>query len=104
MRISDWSSDVCSSDLLDMAGGGEGEEAWLNLRSAREAADRVAIRRAMTQSEGNISAAAKLLGISRPTTYDLLKQYRQIGRASCRESVFQNVYIWVLGVSFKKTI
>ncbi|MDO9362159.1 MAG: PEP-CTERM-box response regulator transcription factor [Sphingopyxis sp.] len=62
---------------LDMAGGeGDGEEAWLNLRSAREAADRVAIRRAMTQSEGNISAAAKLLGISRPTLYDLLKQYR----------------------------
>ena len=62
---------------LDMAGGeAESEEAWLNLRSAREAADRVAIRRAMTQSEGNISAAAKLLGISRPTLYDLLKQYR----------------------------
>ncbi|SEH18677.1 two component, sigma54 specific, transcriptional regulator, Fis family [Sphingopyxis sp. YR583] len=65
---------------LDLAGSGngdgEGEEAWLNLRSAREAADRVAIRRAMTQSEGNISAAAKLLGISRPTLYDLLKQYR----------------------------
>ena len=64
-------------DDLDMTGGdAEGEEAWLNLRSAREAADRVAIRRAMTQSEGNISAAAKLLGISRPTLYDLLKQYR----------------------------
>ena len=45
-------------------------------RVGREAADRVAIRRAMTQSEGNISAAAKLLGISRPTLYDLLKQYR----------------------------
>jgi two-component system NtrC family response regulator len=66
---------------LDMAGGeggngGGSEETWLNLRSAREAADRVAIRRAMTQSEGNISATAKLLGISRPTLYDLLKQYR----------------------------
>ena len=64
-------------DDLDLANGAaDGEEAWLNLRSAREAADRVAIRRAMTQSEGNISAAAKLLGISRPTLYDLLKQYR----------------------------
>ncbi|MDK2761021.1 MAG: PEP-CTERM-box response regulator transcription factor [Sphingopyxis sp.] len=66
---------------LDMASregadDGTGDEAWLNLRSAREAADRVAIRRAMTQSEGNISLAAKLLGISRPTLYDLLKQYR----------------------------
>ncbi|GGJ37786.1 PEP-CTERM-box response regulator transcription factor [Sphingopyxis bauzanensis] len=63
-------------DLAKGGGGDDGEEAWLNLRSAREAADRVAIRRAMTQSEGNISAAAKLLGISRPTLYDLLKQYR----------------------------
>ena len=64
-------------DDLDMAGNdGAGEEAWLNLRGAREAADRVAIRRAMMQSEGNISSAAKLLGISRPTLYDLLKQYR----------------------------
>ena len=63
-------------DDLDLANGvADGEEAWLNLRSAREAADRVAIRRAMTQSEGNISAAAKLLGISRPTLYDLLKSY-----------------------------
>lgn len=69
---------LVAKDDLDIAGGGEaeGEEAWLNLRSAREAADRVAIRRAMMQSEGNISAAAKLLGISRPTLYDLLKQYR----------------------------
>ena len=64
-------------DDLDLAGGSEGEGGdYLNLRSAREAADRVAIRRAMTQSEGNISSAAKLLGISRPTLYDLLKQYR----------------------------
>ncbi|PKP88879.1 MAG: PEP-CTERM-box response regulator transcription factor [Alphaproteobacteria bacterium HGW-Alphaproteobacteria-17] len=69
---------LVTKDDLDLArgGNGEGDEAWLNLRSAREAADRVAIRRAMTQSEGNISAAAKLLGISRPTLYDLLKQYR----------------------------
>ncbi|WP_428679839.1 PEP-CTERM-box response regulator transcription factor [Sphingopyxis sp.] len=62
---------------LDLAAGEELEgEDYLNLRAAREAADRVAIRRAMTQSEGNISSAAKLLGISRPTLYDLLKQYR----------------------------
>ncbi|WP_411342256.1 PEP-CTERM-box response regulator transcription factor [Sphingopyxis sp. J-6] len=68
---------LVTRDDLDMSGGADGDdEAWLNLRSAREAADRVAIRRAVTQSEGNISAAAKLLGISRPTLYDLLKQYR----------------------------
>lgn len=47
----------------------------LNLRAARETADRRAIRRALTRAEGNISHTAKLLGISRPTLYDLLKSY-----------------------------
>jgi two-component system NtrC family response regulator len=48
----------------------------INLRAAREVADRAAIRQALTRAENNISGAAKLLGISRPTLYDLLKQYR----------------------------
>ncbi|MEG3153797.1 PEP-CTERM-box response regulator transcription factor [Sphingomonas sp. RB1R13] len=53
----------------------EGEELALNLRAAREVADRRAIRSALARTEHNISGAAKLLGISRPTLYDLLKQY-----------------------------
>ena len=48
----------------------------VNIKSAREAADRKAIRRALAETENNISGAAKLLGISRPTLYDLMKQYR----------------------------
>ena len=47
----------------------------LNLKSARETADRRVIRHALARSEGNISGTARLLGISRPTLYDLLKQY-----------------------------
>jgi two-component system, NtrC family, response regulator len=47
----------------------------VNLKSAREKADRLAIRQALARTENNISSAAKLLGISRPTLYDLLKQY-----------------------------
>jgi two-component system, NtrC family, response regulator len=47
----------------------------VNLKYARETADRLAIRQALARTENNISSAAKLLGISRPTLYDLLKQY-----------------------------
>ena len=47
----------------------------LNLKTAREQTDRKVIRHALARSEGNISSTAKMLGISRPTLYDLLKQY-----------------------------
>ena len=60
----------------DLEFGDEDDDTLLlNLKAAREAADRKAIRRAISQTDGNISSAAKLLGISRPTLYDLLKQY-----------------------------
>jgi two-component system NtrC family response regulator len=65
---------VSAEDLdLDDAEGSEAEA--LNLKSAREQADRKMIRHALARSEGNISNTAKLLGISRPTLYDLLKHY-----------------------------
>ncbi|MDQ2892202.1 MAG: PEP-CTERM-box response regulator transcription factor [Pseudomonadota bacterium] len=47
----------------------------LNLRVVREIADRKAIRHALSRSDGNISGASRLLGVSRPTLYDLLKTY-----------------------------
>ena len=61
-------------DLSDAAQE-DGEDLALNLKGAREQADRRMIRQALARSEGNISSTAKLLGISRPTLYDLLKQY-----------------------------
>jgi len=47
----------------------------LNLREVRQRAESKAIRLALTKSYGNISKAAELLGITRPTLYDLLNKY-----------------------------
>ena len=60
---------------LDFEGDEEEEADVLNLKAAREQSDRRVIRHALARSEGNISSTAKMLGISRPTLYDLLKQY-----------------------------
>ena len=67
---------VTAADLdLAEAQPREEEAIPINLRAAREIADRRAIRQALARTENNISGAAKLLGVSRPTLYDLLKQY-----------------------------
>jgi two-component system NtrC family response regulator len=66
---------VTAADL-DLGAKEDSEGIAINLRAAREVADRKAIRQAMSRTDNNISGAAKLLGISRPTLYDLLKQYR----------------------------
>jgi two-component system NtrC family response regulator len=44
-----------------------------DLRAARNKAERTVIQRALTQTNGNLSIAAKLLGVSRPTLYGLLE-------------------------------
>ena len=60
---------------LDLRTSGN-EPLAINLRAAREVADRKAIFQALARTQNNISSAAKLLGISRPTLYDLIKQYQ----------------------------
>lgn len=69
---------VTASDLDLENNEGEGAEI-INLKAAREMADRRAIRRAIARTQGNISSAARILGVSRPTLYDLLKQYEMQG-------------------------
>jgi len=63
------------ADDLDLGNAEEEDAQVLNLKSAREQSDRKMIRHALARSEGNISSTAKMLGISRPTLYDLIKQY-----------------------------
>ena len=54
----------------------EDEAKSLDIRSARSRAEREVIQLAMAQAGSNLSKAAKLLGISRPTLYDLMQQHQ----------------------------
>ena len=64
---------VTAADLGIATRDGEAES--LNLREIRQRAESKAIRVALTKSFGNISKAAELLGITRPTLYDMLNKY-----------------------------
>src|SRR3546814_15831591 len=101
MRISDWSSDVCSSDLLWPA------RAWSDSPPART-----------TTSAGHSAAPpqtpARLTARTAPPrpahgSDAMPMQHRpdtaraEIGRASCRERECQYVWISVVAVSLKKT-
>ena len=48
----------------------------LDIRSARARAEREVIGLALAQTGSNLSQAAKLLGVSRPTLYDLMREHR----------------------------
>ncbi len=46
-----------------------------SLRDVRQEAEKGAILQALSLADNNVSAAAKLLGVTRPTLYDLMKKY-----------------------------
>lgn len=46
-----------------------------NLRQVREEAERRAIVRALARTQNNIAQTAELLGVSRPTLYDIMNRY-----------------------------
>jgi two-component system NtrC family response regulator len=64
---------IQATDLALEASATEDEP--LNLREARDAAERREVVRALARANGNLSKAADLLGISRPTLYDLLNRF-----------------------------
>src|SRR3546814_4980422 len=77
MRISDWSSDVCSSDLMRVAEGGQGQ-ASAQIDDPRVRVPQLAdIRRAADRDD--------------PAVLDRDRLGPEIGRASCRERVCQYV-------------
>jgi two-component system NtrC family response regulator len=60
---------------LELGGNSAEELATFNLREIRDRTDRQAITRALNHVRGKVSLAADLLGISRPTMYDLLRKF-----------------------------
>ena len=53
----------------------EDQEICLDLRLVREQAEKGVIIAALARSDGNVLKAAEMLGVSRPTLYDLMHRY-----------------------------
>lgn len=64
---------IAAADLdLPASAQAAPQEEPLNLRQAREGAEYRVMVRALARADGNIARAAELLGVSRPTLYDLM--------------------------------
>jgi two-component system NtrC family response regulator len=70
---------VVTANDLGLQDPGDDPE-YLNLRVARQRAEAQAVRQSLAVAKGNLSRAADLLGVTRPTLYDLLEKHR-IGAA-----------------------
>ena len=64
---------VTASDL-GLQDPGEDLE-YLNLREVRQRAEAQAVRQAVAVTRGNLSKASEILGVTRPTLYDLLEKH-----------------------------
>jgi two-component system NtrC family response regulator len=53
----------------------DSEPVALNLRQVRDEAEKNAVLRVLGRVNGNLSKAAELLGVSRPTLYDLMQRF-----------------------------
>jgi two-component system, NtrC family, response regulator len=76
---------VVTANDLGLKDPGEDPE-YLNLRVARQRAEVQAARQALAVARGNLSRAAELLGVTRPTLYDLIERHHidasSFGRAA----------------------
>ena len=65
---------LVTADDLGLSANGA-EEPLFNLKEVRARAEKQAINQALASTEGNVSRTADLLGVSRPTLYDLMDRY-----------------------------
>jgi two-component system NtrC family response regulator len=64
-----------SADDIGLSGAEAPDAVLLDLRQARDDAERRVIIAAMARADGNVVKAAELLGVSRPTLYDLMHRF-----------------------------
>src|SRR3546814_12637444 len=110
MRISDWSSDVCSSDLADIgdrvltipvaaiAGG-------IDRFGTHPAFERLEHRPARSRRQVHVEVGGERIGVEHVAENDVgagpAVDRVEIGRASGRERGCQSVWVWVVGVALK---
>src|SRR3546814_14115755 len=100
MRISDWSSDVCSSDLRVHARGALHQFCGLRVlhRDVACGTDEVGLEEAQfAQLRGIVLVAEEM-----KDQLEVVRTLGEIGRASCRERVVQYVESSVVAVSLKE--
>ena len=68
-------SSIGAADIDIASDNAEREAPQLNLRQVREEAEKHAVLRALGRVNGNLSKAADLLGVSRPTLYELMHRF-----------------------------
>jgi two-component system NtrC family response regulator len=76
---------LCDTNVVtarDLSLSVESEIIPLNLRSVRDQAEKSTVLRALLYSDGNLSRASDLLGITRPTLYSLLDKHMLNARKS----------------------
>lgn len=66
---------ISLDDLELPAQDGNDDQEPFNLREVREKAESRAILRALARTDGNVSRTSELLGVTRPTLYNLMKKY-----------------------------
>ena len=63
---------ITADDVGLMGAASDDVDRSLDLRVTREAAEQRAVLAALARADGTIAKAADLLGVSRPTLYDLM--------------------------------
>jgi two-component system NtrC family response regulator len=63
-----------NAEDLSLHDAAQGDAAPLMLREVRQRAESAAVQRALAIAGGNVSKAAELLGVTRPTLYDLMER------------------------------